>query len=68
MLVFDVELLGIEDKPKPPDPPAVPDDVVKVLREELIDLKEAGAAFVQFDEPVLTEIVFSEDCDRRTFM
>ena len=44
------------------------DDVVKVLREELIDLKEAGAAFVQFDEPVLTEIVFSEDCDRRTFM
>ena len=44
------------------------DDVVKVLREELIDLKEAGAAFVQFDEPVLTEIVFSEDYDRRTFM
>ena len=44
------------------------DDVVKVLREELIDLEEAGAAFVQFDEPVLTEIVFSEDCDRRTFM
>ena len=38
------------------------------FREELIDLKEAGAAFVQFDEPVLTEIVFSEDCDRRTFM
>jgi methionine synthase II (cobalamin-independent) len=44
------------------------EDVVKVLREELIDLKEAGAAFVQFDEPVLTEVVFSEDCDRRTFL
>jgi len=44
------------------------DDVVKVLREELRDLTDAGAAFVQFDEPVLTEIVFSEDCDRRTFM
>jgi 5-methyltetrahydropteroyltriglutamate--homocysteine methyltransferase len=44
------------------------DDVVKILREELIELKEAGAAFVQFDEPVLTEIVFSEDCERRTFM
>jgi 5-methyltetrahydropteroyltriglutamate--homocysteine methyltransferase len=43
-------------------------DVVKVLRDELTDLKEAGAAFVQFDEPVLTEIVFSEDRDRRTFM
>ncbi len=26
-LVFDVELLGIQDQPKPPDPPQVPDDV-----------------------------------------
>ena len=44
------------------------DDVARILREELIALKDAGAAFVQFDEPVLTEIVFSEDCERRTFM
>ena len=44
------------------------DDVARILREELISLKDAGAAFVQFDEPVLTEIVFSEDCERRTFM
>jgi 5-methyltetrahydropteroyltriglutamate--homocysteine methyltransferase len=44
------------------------DHVVKILHQELMDLKEAGAAFVQFDEPVLTEIVFSEDSDRRTFM
>lgn len=43
-------------------------DVVKILREELFELKAAGAAFVQFDEPVLTEIVLSEECDRRTFM
>ena len=27
MLVFDVELLGIEDMPKPPDPPPAPADV-----------------------------------------
>jgi len=27
MLVFDVELLGITDKPEPPPPPAVPEDV-----------------------------------------
>jgi peptidylprolyl isomerase len=27
MLVFDVELLGIEDKPKPPEPPSAPEDV-----------------------------------------
>ena len=44
------------------------DDVARILREDLIDLKDAGAAFVQFDEPVLTEVVFSEDCERRTFM
>jgi 5-methyltetrahydropteroyltriglutamate--homocysteine methyltransferase len=44
------------------------DDVARILREELMDLRDAGAAFVQFDEPVLTEVVFAEDCDRRTFM
>lgn len=44
------------------------EDVVRILHEELVELAEAGAAFVQFDEPVLTEIVFSEECDRRTFM
>jgi methionine synthase II (cobalamin-independent) len=47
---------------------AMGDDVVRILREELQDLRDAGAAFVQFDEPVLTEIVMSEECDRRTFM
>ena len=44
------------------------DDIVRILREELIDLRDAGCDFVQFDEPVLTEIVMSEDCNRRTFM
>jgi len=44
------------------------DDVVRILRDELTELRDAGAAFVQFDEPVLTEIVMSEECDRRTFM
>ncbi len=44
------------------------DDIVRMLREELMDLRDAGCDFVQFDEPVLTEIVLSEECDRRTFM
>jgi 5-methyltetrahydropteroyltriglutamate--homocysteine methyltransferase len=44
------------------------EDVIAILREELSDLQDAGCEFVQFDEPVLTEIVMSEDCDRRTFM
>ncbi len=47
---------------------AMADDIVKILREELIELRDAGCEFVQFDEPVLTEVVMSEDCDRRTFM
>ncbi len=50
------------------DKTAMGDDVVRILRDELTELRENGAAFVQFDEPVLTEIVMSEDCDRRTFM
>ncbi len=44
------------------------DDVVRILRQELLELRDAGAAFVQFDEPVLTEIVMSADNQRRTFM
>ena len=43
-------------------------DIVRILRAELLELKAAGAAFVQFDEPVLTEIVMSEEKGRRTFM
>jgi methionine synthase II (cobalamin-independent) len=44
------------------------DDIVRILRDELIELRDAGCDFVQFDEPVLTEVVMSEECDRRTFM
>jgi len=44
------------------------DDIVRILREELLDLRAAGCEFVQFDEPVLTEVVMSEECQRRTFM
>lgn len=44
------------------------DDVVKLLREELLELEAEGCDFVQFDEPVLTEITMSEEHGRRTFM
>lgn len=46
---------------------ALGDDVVRVLREELSELVAEGAEFVQFDEPVLTEIVFTPT-RTRTFM
>lgn len=43
-------------------------DIVRVLREELHFLLAAGAAIVQFDEPVLTEVVHSGPSTGRTFM
>jgi 5-methyltetrahydropteroyltriglutamate--homocysteine methyltransferase len=43
------------------------DDVVRVLRAEVQELAAAGAAFVQLDEPVLTELVFTQG-ETRTFM
>lgn len=44
------------------------EDVVRILRDEVQDLAAAGCAFIQFDEPVLTEIVLSQEIGRRTFM
>jgi 5-methyltetrahydropteroyltriglutamate--homocysteine methyltransferase len=43
-------------------------DVVALLREELITLRDAGCAFVQFDEPVLTEVAFAGPHATHTFM
>ncbi len=43
-------------------------DVVRVLREEAHYLLASGAALVQFDEPVLTEIVYGSPGATRSFM
>ncbi len=43
------------------------EDAVRVLREELEELDDDGADFIQFDEPVLTELVFTQG-QTRTFM
>lgn len=44
-------------------------DVVRVLREEVHHLLAAGVALVQFDEPVLTEVVYGQaGLGGRTFM
>jgi 5-methyltetrahydropteroyltriglutamate--homocysteine methyltransferase len=47
---------------------ALAKDVVRVLREELHFLLAAGVALVQFDEPVLSEVVFGSVGATRTFM
>ncbi|MBC7852176.1 MAG: sulfurtransferase TusA family protein [Pirellulaceae bacterium] len=44
------------------------DDIVRILREELFDLLAAGAALVQFDEPVLSEVAFGKAAGNRSFM
>jgi 5-methyltetrahydropteroyltriglutamate--homocysteine methyltransferase len=50
-----------------PDKEALARDVVALLRAELEELRAAGADFVQFDEPVLTEVAFAPG-RTRTFM
>ena len=51
-----------------PDGDSLADDIVAVLREEFKDLAAAGADIVQFDEPVLTEILLAGKSATRTFM
>ena len=46
---------------------ALAEDVVALLRAELAELVAEGADFVQFDEPVLTEVAFAPG-RTRTFM
>ena len=50
-----------------PNKEALGEDVVRMLRDEALALKKAGADFIQFDEPVLTELVFTQG-QTRTFM
>jgi len=47
---------------------ALADDIVRVLREELFELLAEGVSLIQFDEPVLTEVVFHPPRQNRTFM
>ena len=43
-------------------------DIVQILREEIHDLLSRGAALIQLDEPVLTEVVFTGAKNTRSFM
>ena len=43
-------------------------DIVRVLREEIHYLLAGGAAIIQLDEPVLSEVVFSGPKSKRSFM
>ncbi|MDU8069865.1 MAG: cobalamin-independent methionine synthase II family protein [Gemella haemolysans] len=43
------------------------EDIIKILKEEIDSLEKIGVDVIQFDEPVLTEVVFSEG-KTRSFM
>ncbi|MBI4498665.1 MAG: cobalamin-independent methionine synthase II family protein [Chloroflexi bacterium] len=58
---------GVSDKAYPTQD-LLAEDLVRILRDELIALRDAGCAFVQFDEPVLTDVVFRPEKKERTFM
>lgn len=46
----------------------IAEDIVAALRAELAELVDAGVSLIQFDEPVLSEVVFSGPKSRPSFM
>ena len=57
---------GLSDKAYP-SPDDLAQDVVEILREEIIALRDHGCDFVQLDEPTLSQVVFGEETTE-TFM
>lgn len=57
---------GLSDRVYP-TPESLAADVVAILREEIIALRDAGCEFVQLDEPILSQVVFGEESSE-TFM
>ena len=57
---------GLSDRAYP-SPDDLAQDVVALLREEIIALRDSGCDFVQLDEPTLSQVVFGEETTE-TFM
>ena len=51
---------GLSDKAYPTQE-ALAADIVKILRDEVLDLKARGVDFIQFDEPTLSQVVMGEE-------
>jgi 5-methyltetrahydropteroyltriglutamate--homocysteine methyltransferase len=51
-----------------PDKESLGSDVVAILRAELTELAAAGCTFVQFDEPVLSEVALAGPHETHSFM
>ena len=57
---------GLSDKAYP-IPEELSKDIVRILREEIIALRERGVDFIQFDEPSLSQVVYGDEAGE-TFM
>ena len=57
---------GLSDRAYP-TPDDLARDVVEILREEIVALRDHGCDFVQLDEPTLSQVVFGEETTE-TFM
>ncbi len=50
-----------KSKPVYPQPEDVAEDYVKILRQEIIRLRDAGASFIQLDEPMLGDMTEADE-------
>jgi 5-methyltetrahydropteroyltriglutamate--homocysteine methyltransferase len=57
---------GLSEKAYP-TPEELSEDIVRLLREEIVALKDHGVDFIQFDEPSLSQVVYGDEAGE-TFM
>jgi 5-methyltetrahydropteroyltriglutamate--homocysteine methyltransferase len=57
---------GLSDKAYP-TPEDLSEDIVQLLREEIVALRDHGVDFIQFDEPSLSQVVYGDEAGE-TFM
>jgi 5-methyltetrahydropteroyltriglutamate--homocysteine methyltransferase len=57
---------GLSDKAYP-TPEELSEDIVQLLRQEIVALRERGVDFIQFDEPSLSQVVYGDEAGE-TFM
>jgi 5-methyltetrahydropteroyltriglutamate--homocysteine methyltransferase len=57
---------GLSDKAYP-TPEELSEDIVQVLRQEIVALRDRGVDFIQFDEPSLSQVVYGDEAGE-TFM
>ena len=57
---------GLSDKAYP-TPEELSEDIVQILRQEIVTLRDRGVDFIQFDEPSLSQVVYGDEAGE-TFM